>query len=122
MRRLERYRFAVLAERGLREWEIAQLSDRYIDEIYFHPRDEHGALIAPTPPVTAKDFGTRYEPPKTMEEELQFLADLQVVLVGTNKRGKGLDNYNDAVEQIKARWADGSRALERRKWEEAGGG
>ncbi|QJW98692.1 hypothetical protein [Frigoriglobus tundricola] len=61
---------------GLRPWEIARLTDKQIAQVYFHARDEHGALVVPTRPVSAAEFGTRYEPPATLEDELKTLAEL----------------------------------------------
>lgn len=101
---------------GLRPWEIARLSERYIEEVYFHPRDEHGALIVPSKPVTAADFGVRYHPPASFEEELQTLKDLHTTLIGTDKKGKGLVNFRLCEEAMKAKWADGSRQAAYETW------
>lgn len=41
-------RFAVLvSEFKLRPWEIADLTPRQVAEVYFHPRDKHGAVQLP---------------------------------------------------------------------------
>ena len=100
---------------GLRPWEIARLTDRQIAEVYFHARDEHGALVAPSRTPDKSEFGTRYDPPESLGAELKALGELNEVIRGQNKRG--LTNYPEAVELIKAKWADGSRQKQRAEWE-----
>jgi hypothetical protein len=115
---MQAYHEAVLLERGLKPWEIARLTDRQIEEGYFHPRDEHGSLLVPSRPLAACDFGDRYIPCASLEEELAQFAELQGIIFSESKGKSGLTNYESAVEQIRAKWADGSRAQARRTWEE----
>ena len=122
MLRVTRYQHAVLVDKfGLKPWEIAKLSERYIHEVYFHPRDEHGSLVVPVKPLTAADFGTRYDPPATLEAELTALRDLHKQLIGSDKRGKGLVNLREAEKVIRAKWADGSRQAKYDKWKAESG-
>lgn len=114
---MQRYQHAVLVDKfGLRPWEIARLSERYIREVYFHPRDEHGSLIVPSKPVNAAEFGTRYDPPASLEDELKTLRDLQRALLGTKGEGKGLQNFAAIEKAVRAKWADGSRQKVYDKW------
>lgn len=103
----------------MRPWEIARLSERYIHEVYFHPRDEHGSLIQPVKPLTEADYGTRYQPPATLEDELKILQELHATLLGTDMRGSGISNYRLLEDQIKAKWADGSRQQAYDQWKAA---
>lgn len=116
-RRLQRYRYAVLIDKGLRPWEIARLTERQIYEFYFHPRDEHGVLKYPS--AIIDDLSKRYIPAASYEEELKILTDLDATLRGDDKRGPGLANLPQAIEDLKAVWADGSRQARRKAWEEA---
>jgi len=100
---------------GLKPWEIARLTDKQIQCIYFHARDEHGVLVPPTRTPSRAEFGTRYDPPESLEAELQVLADLNAAVRGQN--GKGLTNYAEAVEQVRGKWADGTRQRQRAEWD-----
>ena len=122
MLKVTRYQHAVLVDKfKLKPWEIARLSERYIHEVYFHPRDEHGSLVPPVKPLTAADFGTRYNPPASLEDELESLRTLHKQLIGTDKRGKGITNIRDAEKKIRAKWADGSRLAAYNKWKAESG-
>jgi len=73
----------------------------------------------PQKPVDKADFGDRYTPPVSLEAELKQLEDLQRSLIGTNRRSKGITNYAQAQQKIRAKWKDGSRAAARKAWEDA---
>lgn len=117
---LEVFQHAVLTHRfGLRPWEIARLSDKYIKLVYFHACDEYGNLVPPSKPVSAKDFGNRYSPPASLEEELEIFYELHKALIGRDNRGKGIGNFKEAEERIRSKWADGSRQAAYDAWKEA---
>ena len=116
--RLERFQASVLVDKfGLRLWEIARLSDRQIADFYFAPRDENGTLIVPTKPMSKEELDRRTAPAASLEEELAVLDQLQAHFRGSDGKGRGLTNYREAVQQVRAKWADGSRAASRAEWE-----
>lgn len=106
----------MLLDKGLRPWEIARLTERQIAEFYFHPRDEHGVLKYPS--AVLDDLAHRRIPAASYEEELAVLMALDKHLRGENGKGKGLANLPQALADLKALWADGSRMARRKAWEE----
>jgi hypothetical protein len=115
-RRVQRYRYAVLIDRGLKPWEIARLTERQVEEFYFHPRDEHGVLKYPS--AVLDEMSVRRIPAASYEEELKVLMDLDHQLRGEKGKGPGLLGLDKAIEDLKAVWADGSRVARRKAWEE----
>ena len=85
--------WALLIEKfGLRPWEIAKLTDRQIQELYFHPRDKQGCVIFPTEKLPQ----VQQKLPDTLEGELAALASLQ----GMMKKS----DYEGAVRELRAKY------------------
>lgn len=82
--------------------EYGRLTDRQLVGLYGHARDKHGRLIFPSLP-SADEWGDRYEPPKSMEQELAFLEEAHKAIPG------GLSNYEEARATIRQRWESGQR-------------
>jgi hypothetical protein len=72
--------------------DIANLTDRSIDEVYFHARTKEGSIEIPLPAVEAADV------PETEEKLLADLAYLRGALGLTD------ENYAACVEEVRGRF------------------
>lgn len=82
-------KLALLIDRfGLRPWEIARLTDRQIEELYFHKRDKDGVILFPVEELPEVE-----ETPDTLETALAKLEELRTVM-------KPAD-YDAAVREVK---------------------
>lgn len=83
---MQRHRAASLTESGVHPGILATLTDRQIDDIYCHPRDDAGRLVAP-----AKPRGTRTLAEKLMEAE----AAMQMFNIKREDREKVFQKIRD---------------------------
>jgi hypothetical protein len=85
-------RYATLVNvHHLRPWEIAKLTDRQIEELYFHPREQDGSIT----PV--EDSHNRE--PKSLDEAIA-----QWVVIASQFRTPQ-DKVQAGIEMLRQKWA-----------------
>lgn len=93
----------MLAEKGVKPWEQAQLTMRQKWEIYFHPRDGKGNIRIPDAELRAPEVSK----PRTLEEELNALEFLQEQLSKFGPLEQSPLQIEQLKEALKAKFAGG---------------